>query len=720
MAAVLTDTVLVGPPEHPKEARWDPTLSIPDFDLEFDEESAMLFIEETFAEAEDILNTLCEEYPGFEPSEVKFDGFEVGDDRADVSNAPHPLALMLAVQSKWFGMETSWKDSSISKRHWNLCEVTSVVPTSTCANIAYAKVNGFDKLQFVDSPPLRIVIDVQKGDRGHSSSAVGKASMLGSRTRSANPVCKPIMELSSWFQDTMLETTRSPEPKYMPWCVGGSSAPGLWGSPRNTYLYMNAYKGGTYQRVYGSAINELRNCVSDLDSGLVTQPVLSSRLRMRQDYLHITYADNVAVPRIPLATPEGGEVVPIYRALGGSSLLQGVENRLIQARKLVPESGATAKIRFAKMVNESLFSGISTNYTREAEKLASRKCRDAFDGALRANAAVCRLLQRNANRGDMQTLADQGFLIAGFGVTSMSYYDAKWIDGGGKGVAFTMSDLLLSEDMYLSEELEGDHALKVRGIPLCPAFVGRPNEVRETVSRQGLWQVSGTMLEWSQQIVERLKEAREGVGNNPVPRQDVFSIFNENREWVSDDSLIVAAVCDIAKERTSGTVVLVSTDKRLARVAARTSGLPVALLHPLDLVKNTGRSEWSATDTVTVREAFSSTIKSNKIIVGAPPVIEVIIDTGSMRANVIHIEPSRGGFRILLPQMTGIVSNSSFRYDTFRVKKLRSSMSNVISVSFPNGVTSTCPLVRTPEEAGRAPSVFDRIQSGLKRFSRRR
>lgn len=38
-------------------------------------------------------------------------------------------------------------------------------------------------------------------------------------------------------------------------------------------MYLKCFKDGSYERVYGSAINELREAVRLLDSGRTAQPV---------------------------------------------------------------------------------------------------------------------------------------------------------------------------------------------------------------------------------------------------------------------------------------------------------------------------------------------------------------------------------------------------------------------------------------------------------------
>jgi hypothetical protein len=186
-------------------------------------------------------------------------GWEVGDDRIDVSTNPFKLLICIAVQDLIMEMKTSPEDTFISNKYWNFCEVTNLVPCSELGSYAQArKTNSFDKIEFVDAPVMRIVIDCQKGDRSHSSTVPGKASMMASRT-SANCIeSRATMQLASFLQDGCLRTSRASEPKYLPREVGGSGCSPLFGNYRNTYTYMMTYRGGNYHRLYGSAVKELR------------------------------------------------------------------------------------------------------------------------------------------------------------------------------------------------------------------------------------------------------------------------------------------------------------------------------------------------------------------------------------------------------------------------------------------------------------------------------
>jgi len=226
------------------EAVWDPSGSIPAMP---DLDSDVITMEYLTSLVNGGLQTLQELGVQALPpkSTDRIYGMEVGDDRVDISDNPLCLALAIYCQSRVLRFETSWKDTGISDSLWNFCEVTSVVPSTQLGDIQRAKRKGFTELEFVDTPPLRIIIDVQKGDRSHSSTTTGKAQMLGSRIRSARTSLKPTLEVATWMQDSNLGTCNAPDPKYLPQVLGGSGHPPLWGVWQNTYLYLQAYKHGT-------------------------------------------------------------------------------------------------------------------------------------------------------------------------------------------------------------------------------------------------------------------------------------------------------------------------------------------------------------------------------------------------------------------------------------------------------------------------------------------
>jgi len=651
-------------------------------------------------------------------------GMEVGDDRVDVCQNPWPLAVAIFVQSSVYGFETSWKDTGISRELFNFCEVTSLIPSSRQGSITFAKRRGFDQLEFVDTPPLRIIIDVQKGDRGHSSSSVGKASMHGVRTVSARTSCKPVMEISGWVQDSTLNTASSPDPKYLPRVLGGSGAPSLWGDPVNMYLYLKSFKRGTYERVYGSAISELRKCVSDLDRGQRTQPVLCSFLRAREDYLHITYGANVMVPIPPMAgTAMMEPPEPLYKALGGTALLQGVENRLIQAGKLLTRTGALSEMKVTTDILGTLFGDKPVALVREEQRISALHERQRFDGALRANSAVQRLLAREANEHDLLEVVGGNFLTASSGTTHIDRYQCEWIHLGGRGEAYSIQDLLFSEDMYLREEVSMERTMKIGGIPLRPILRGQSALFR-TEARIGLWQISDSQEAWADKTVQELLLLRK-PGVTPG-FQEVFPVYYKNREWVSDDSLLIGRASQIAASRTGGAIALVSADNRLARVMARTTGLTVAVVSPLDLIKNGKRERLDAESAFTLLDAFGYVTERNLYHNEIPPLFdELLVDTGSLAAVAQRVSPGLSvdgratSFHHTETIRTG-VNTQGRRFEVNRLTLLNGHHPMIINLFYRNGDhrrVSLGPL--GPELTPKDVPQPNRSRAFLSRFTRR-
>jgi hypothetical protein len=169
------------------------------------------------------------------PASTKVAGEEVGDDRVDISLDPLRLSSMLVVQEKVMHMSTSDADTFISKSLWNFCEVTGGIPTSVEQMFHHCrKVNGFENLGFVDTPPLRILLDVSKGESSHSSTMPGKATMLGNRMRTPRSELLRDWYLASYLQDGLLRTSKSTEPKYLPQIMGGSGVRAPFGLPETS------------------------------------------------------------------------------------------------------------------------------------------------------------------------------------------------------------------------------------------------------------------------------------------------------------------------------------------------------------------------------------------------------------------------------------------------------------------------------------------------------
>jgi len=704
-----------------KSQVWDPRGSIPSFS-ELSHEFDTTFLEDIIEEAFRIKEILKVEVPPDSlEKDLKIYGWEVGDDRLDISNNPLSPLVAFAAQTMVSRFETSWKDTGISEYLWNFCEVTSNVPTTTLGDIRRAKKSGFDDIDYVDVPPLRIVSDVSKSRpqaSDHSSSNTGKSEMLGSRTKPANTHIKSILEISSYLQDGILSTCDSPDPKYLPGIMGGSSCPPLFGSWKNTYAYLVCYKGGTYRRVYGSAIAELRDCVEMLDNQIPAQPAICTFLRKRQELLHITYGANVIMPTIPTNQFDGSEVRPLYKAVGGAPFLQGAENRLVQTKLLATKRQAERELEIRHGIRELLFSDLRVTDQRFLRKIQREKLSAEFNGTIRANAAYQRMLANLASDSDLTQLYLDGNLIAGSGQTQLSAYLVEWIAKGGNGEIFNIFDLTHSEDMYVFEEVSESRSLRVQGIQITPQFNRLPIITKETRSEIGLWQISEPKMEWGRRILTRLTELREQRGT--LYYQDVYPIMVEDPEWINDDSLIVRRLIQDVKDKPRQTVLIVTSDRRLAKNAAKTSGFPVAMVDPQSTVINlAGDREFSARMEITPHEVLMADQGgSMNLLVGHPPVFEkVYIDTGSVGAYAqrVTIQPDGNKYYRRLIQ-TGR-KPSGIRYEIQTLQKLDRKLVPQIRVFYPNETAYQSASVNRVGEVQER-SLTQRVTRGLRRFTK--
>lgn len=565
-------------------------------------------------------------------------GMEVGDDRVDKSNSPMTLALAQACQSIIYCMKTSDKDTFISSKRFNLCEVTSFVPRAKEENFNYCRKTGdFANLGFVDCVPERVILDVSKGDGSHSSTVVGKAAMVGSRLFNARGHLMEEMHLASYLQDGYLNTGRSPDPKYLPLHMGGSNAPGLFEDHANIYLYVHAYKGGGYDRLYGSATEELMSCIRSMDTGTAKCPVLCTRLREKQEYLYGTYKEHVMVPPKELKSELKGDLPePVYRAHGGINEFAACELRLIRAKVLITRSQADIEVQKTSRLEDILF-GIDTVVSyAAAKKRESAELGKAYGLAIRANTALQNLINREAKGNEVRELRKLGFHDIPEGDRLFRKSHARWIHEGGKGVVYTLRDLSWSEDMYLRDEVSTEECMKVSGIPLDQTLFHK-RKIRSTTAKVGLYQINEDQHEWALQLGEQLREMRD-VCKGSIPQQTVSAIYNDNREWVNDDSLLIGRVMELTKEKNfSEVVLLVSEDKRLANQMCQSANVTVVLLHPREIFTTFVMRSSEDFKRLRVSEVWS------KLPVGVTHLRQgmspgyLLLDTGSIMANLVNM-----------------------------------------------------------------------------------
>lgn len=555
-------------------------------------------------------------------------GMEVGDDRADVDQDPRRLATALVCQSRVIGMRTSEMDTFISNHIWNFCEVTNVIPSCEMGSFHHARRTGnFKDLEYTDTIILRIIIDCSKGDNSHSSTAVGKASMLASRINTPRAEHRSAWMLASWYQDACLRTVHSPDPKYLPSIMGGSGCRALFDEPRNLFLSVKAYRGGGYDRLYGTATREVDQCLSSLDKGIGSNPTLCLRLRDRQDYLHGTYAEKVLVP--PKSIMKFGVQPlpePLYLATGGQNRYQSFENRLLRTKTLLGRRDAEREVERTLKVSQAIFGAKPTPIVDLEWKRERFQARKKFGMALQANTAFKHLLDKKASVKDVSALIEQGFLSINTGVTEFSEWDALFLFSGAKKGTVSIEDLTCSEDMFLRKDVSTEESFKVGGIRLNP-IVGRQAKPTTTVCKVGLYQINSTMEEWATSMESKLQEAREEAGK-PLQPWQVHKVFDTDPEWVNDDTMLIAQCLRDTGERTSSiaSVILVSGDRRLANQMANTCNVTVIRCMPSDIIRKFPNNVWTSMTELPVHEVWNVVQHPH----GIPTPACIYLDTGSV------------------------------------------------------------------------------------------
>lgn len=585
------------------------------------------------------------------PEIEKIIGMEVGDDRKDESNSPTGLAVSLVAQESIFKMITSEEDTFISKSRSNFCEVTTIVPRSIFGNFDYArKTGGTHNLEYVDVMPLRIVIDVSKSNNDHSSTVPGKASLAGPKMAFCREEFVEELTLANLLQDGYLLTYRSKEPKYLPVIMGGCGAPPLYGSSRNLYLYMMAYRGGGYSRVYGTATNEVMTCLTQMEeTGTYRAPEFTFRLRSKEEYLRITYKGKVFVPKrmyndIHKAT---SLPPPLYESGKTANEIALGESRLLNAKLLITRTQAEVEVERTRRNHQVLFGHISVEGERRALKIQTMLDRKEFDCAVSGNSAVARMLERRANDSDEAALRkDQFFGFTDAGEREFHIGHARWITGGCKSNSYDIRDLRRPEDIFIRSEVSTEEEMKVSGISRIWVKAGN-TVMTETTNRVGLWQVSSSMYEHAEVVLSKLVKARDEMDSVTVPRSTVTDIYYNCRQNTADDGILLQQAVNDTKllPAGAGLIVLVSTDTKLARVMAEHTKTTVVLVSPASFIPKFGKDAetkiMEMDHNPPVFAMNSSFHAETKLDIGR--VHTVLVDTGSLQSALAQFatEPSK-------------------------------------------------------------------------------
>jgi hypothetical protein len=613
---------------------WDPLDS-----LEFEEDKGLEILPCDLVEVFHSAERICEEMrvPKLYRDDVKVTGMEVGDDRVDRSRDPFRLAIGLTVQELVLHMRTSVEDTTISNSVWNFCEISNGIPTDITETFDFCrKNNGFENLGFVDTPPLRIILDVSKGDGSHSSTASGKAAMLGTRMRTPRTEFLQKLHLASFMQDGMLRTSMSSDPKYLPRIMGGSGCRALYDSADNLFLYTLAYKGGRCNRIYGSAVRELQDCLSNLAKSKASMPVLCRMLSDKQEYLHATYANMIFAPKYSFKDIQMEKLpAPLIESTGGANRFNSTLNRLVRTRHLVTRTVAIREWEYSKTIRARLLSRLETKRLDFEETARKQELRKQFGYALTANTAFAHLLARKARAEDVEALLKSEYhLTITSGAPEFSIWDAQWLVSGAKYEDYSIEDLTITEDLHSREDVSEEKTFKVGGLLLRP-IVGDKVKAIKTTTKIGLYEINSSMEEWAERTFQRILSHRK---DGPVPRDAVLTEIMKDPEWVNDDTgLIELCLRDTqALHQRSARVVLVSQDKRLANQMSNTCNVQVERLHPLSYVL---AMMDEGLDPINDREKAHSLLKGripNRE--RADPIRAFYVDTGSVAQVLSNLE----------------------------------------------------------------------------------
>jgi cell fate (sporulation/competence/biofilm development) regulator YlbF (YheA/YmcA/DUF963 family) len=435
---------------------------------------------------------------------------------------------------------------------------------------------------------------------------------------------------------------------------------------------MKTFKGGGYDRLYGTAVEEAKEAIRLTESGKPTSMILSKILRDNDELAFGTFAKYVAIP-VPILTDMGVEMpTPVYKAGGVMNNLASFENRLRRARMIVTKTEAQVLMERGRTIKDFIFTSSDIGRCKDEQKLQKARARARVVDALHGHSAFMRLVQRTGNMNDITKLIREEWAICVTGQPEFKLEHARWLDQGSKGKTLSILDIPQDEDMYFRSDVSEDETMMISGIPLH--VLGKEKYLTQvTKSQIGLYQINSEMLQWAENLSDKLKMQPE----RPIGRSRLITLLSEDREWVNDDSsLIGMAIEDFKFFGKNEEAALITRDKRLANQMSISANIRVVMIDPLSLVHVYPDKVWCSTTTLSPREIFDSYGPSAKMKNGLKVPHRVYIDTGSLLSILSSLEEegegaSRKIFR-RTPVESGIRSGTRFEiFDRVRLPNQR-------------------------------------------------
>jgi len=401
----------------------------------------------------------------------------------------------------------------------------------------------------------------------------------------------------------------------------------------------------------------MKEYLHNLERGVQSAPVLSPRLRDKQEYFWGTYDNLVFIPDPNLVNTSEDPPPPLYKMTGGQNRYQNFENRLLRTRHVVTRKRALVEWSHTRRL-QRIFNGVFTSMKEitDYDRDRSSVSRARYEGALNANSALVNLLRREANHLDAQRMmGDKNFTTLTVGRRDLTRYDTEWVYLNGQGEVYSLRDVLLSEDIFVRSEVSEEETFKVGGIILHP-FQLHGSTPTVTKTKVGLYKINHSMEEWSENLLQRLIDRRSTLGR-PLTNQEIEPICNQDREWVNDDSgLIGRCHNEVSSAKALQTVALVSGDRRLANQMAETCNVTVLRVDPHQYVVRQVRSgsEPGTEDPQLLKAA------------GMKGFDTVYVDTGSISAHAARMVEEESILYTRLVNDTGWSGNHRFTSVTLK------------------------------------------------------
>jgi hypothetical protein len=354
---------------------------------------------------------------------------------------------------------------------------------------------------------------------------------------------------------------------------------------------------------------------------------------------------------------------------------------------------AEVEMARSERISKFLFGYTSYEEYQMATKRKSFEARSKFDGALNSNTAFLNLIRRQANDIDIERIA-KSYSVVSNARRTLDRYHANWVYRGCKGQVYSLSDISSSEDIFFREDVSIEESLKVPRIPIKGTLMKR---TLETVSRVGLYQISQTMYAWAESKYEELKSQLMSTPR-PLPREYVFSVFCKNREWVNDDSLLIAKALRMTELKKKGhPIVLISQDAKLARRISASTGSLVGLCNPESILPLLKGIDQSTEITAWQLQPFFENIAYDTI---------VLSDIGSISYVASQHTEVRGVFKktkcISVNNQLRETTNelrSSYKRSPIRWYKTSDKSLNKVRPEYPDSYTSASSEDRSREQS---------------------